>query len=144
VRPGSAMDEFTRGPDAATKQPWGVPAGFETEAFLNHAKDYFRKLQQAWDQGNLAQLEEFTTHDMFVALTHELRARGKGTRTEVLTLDASLLGIESTPKEHLASVRFSGSLNVDGEIEQVDEVWNLSKPVDGSAGWLLAGIQQLS
>jgi predicted lipid-binding transport protein (Tim44 family) len=41
-------------------------------------------------------------------------------------------------------VRFSGSLKVDDEIEQVDEVWNLSKPVDGSSGWLLAGIQQLS
>jgi predicted lipid-binding transport protein (Tim44 family) len=23
-----------------------------------------------------------------------------------------------------------------------DEVWNLSKPVDGKTGWLLAGIQQ--
>ena len=138
------MDEFTRGAAGGNKQPWGVPAGFETEAFLNHAKDYFRKLQEAWDRGDLAQLEEFTTNDMFVALTHELHARGKGTRTEVLTLDASLLGIESTPKEHVASVRFSGSLNVDGEIEQVDEVWNLSKPADGSAGWLLAGIQQLS
>ena len=23
-----------------------------------------------------------------------------------------------------------------------DEMWNLVKPVDGSSGWLLAGIQQ--
>ncbi|HYS14045.1 MAG TPA: Tim44-like domain-containing protein [Burkholderiaceae bacterium] len=145
ARPGSAMDEFARGsPTAAAAQPWGVPGGFDTEGFLGHAKDYFRKLQSAWDRGSLAELEEFTTHDMFVALTHELRARGAATRTEVLTLEAALLGIESTPTEHLASVRFSGSLRVDGEIEQVDEVWNLSKPVDGSAGWLLAGIQQLS
>jgi predicted lipid-binding transport protein (Tim44 family) len=144
VRPGSAMDEFTRSASAPATQPWGVPAGFDTAAFLGHAKDYFGKLQGAWDRGNLAELQEFTTNDMFVALTHELRARGSGTRTEVLTLDATLLGIESTAAEHLASVRFSGSLRVDGEIEQVDEVWNLSKPSDGSSGWLLAGIQQLS
>ena len=147
ARPGSAMDEFARAGTASAAEsarPWGVPADFDTNGFLGHAKEYFGKLQNAWDRGNLAELEEFTTRDMFVALTHELRARGAGTRTEVLTLDAALLGIESTPAEHLASVRFSGSLRVDGEIEQVDEVWNLSKPVNGSSGWLLAGIQQLS
>jgi predicted lipid-binding transport protein (Tim44 family) len=144
ARPGSAMDEFARGAPAAPAQPWGVPSGFDTDAFIGRAKDYFSKLQGAWDRGNLVELEDFTTRDMFVALTHELRARNANTRTEVLALDAALLGIESTPTEHLASVRFSGSLRVDGEIEQVDEVWNLSKPLDGSSGWLLAGIQQLS
>jgi predicted lipid-binding transport protein (Tim44 family) len=144
ARPGSAMDEFARGAGTSVAKPWGVPAGFDTESFLARAKEYFTKLQGAWDRGNLAELEEFTTRDMFVALTHELHARGAGTRTEVLTLDATLLGVESTPAEHLASVRFSGSLRVDSEVEQVDEVWNLSKPADGSSGWLLAGIQQLS
>ncbi|HTT09575.1 MAG TPA: Tim44-like domain-containing protein [Burkholderiaceae bacterium] len=144
ARPGSAMDEFARGANSGSTQPWGVPAGFDTQGFVEHAKQYFGKLQGAWDRGSLAELEEFTTRDMFVALTHELRARGAGSRTEVLTLDASLLGIESTAAEHLASVRFSGSLRVDGEVEQVDEVWNLTKPTDGSSGWLLAGIQQLS
>lgn len=144
VRPGSAMDEFSRGATAVEQKPWGVPAGFDTEGFLVRAKEYFGRLQSAWDRGDLSALQEFTTQDMFVALTHELRARAGNTRTEVLSLDATLLGIESTPEEHLASVRFAGSLSVDGDIEQVDEVWNLSKPADGSSGWLLAGIQQLS
>lgn len=145
ARPGSAMDEFARGGAAAEAQkPWGVPAGFDTDAFLARAKEYFTRLQSAWDRGDLSALQEFTTQDMFVALTHELRARSANTRTEVVTLDATLLGIESTEKEHLASVRFAGSMRVDGDIEQVDEVWNLGKPADGSSGWLLAGIQQLS
>ena len=144
VRPGSAMDEFARVASGESPQPWGVPGGFDTDGFLKHAKDYFARLQTAWDRGDLAELQEFTTQEMFVALTQELRARGAQTRTEVLTLDATLLGIESTAAEHIASVRFSGSLRVDGDIEQVDEVWNLSKPIDSSAGWLLAGIQQLS
>ncbi len=145
ARPGSAMDEFSRAdanPDA--QKPWGVPADFDTEGFLRRAKEYFTRLQGAWDRSDLAALQEFTTQDMFVALTHELRARSGNTRTEVVTLDATLLGIESTPTEHVASVRFAGSLRVDGDLEQVDEVWNLSKPADGSSGWLLAGIQQLS
>jgi predicted lipid-binding transport protein (Tim44 family) len=144
VRPGSAMDEFMRGAPAAPR-PWGVPAGFDAEGFLANAKSYYGRLQAAWDKGDLDELAEFTTNEMFTALTHELRARGGGThRTEIAALDAALLGIETSATDHLASVRFTGTLRVDGEVEQVDEVWNLVKPIDGKTGWLLAGIQQLS
>ena len=54
-----------------------------------------------------------------------------------------MLGIESSADEHIASVKFDGTLRVDGQIERVSEVWNLSKPVRGG-GWVLAGIQQLA
>lgn len=143
ARPGSAMDEFMRGA-ALTPRPWGVPAGFDTAGFLANAKSYYGRLQAAWDKGDLDELAEFTTNEMFTALTHELRARGGKSTTEIVALDASLLGIETSATDYLASVRFTGTLRVDGELEQVDEVWNLAKPVDGKTGWLLAGIQQLS
>ncbi|HRZ01597.1 MAG TPA: Tim44-like domain-containing protein [Burkholderiaceae bacterium] len=145
ARPGSAMDAFTRGSADAPIAPWGIPAGFDTPAFVAQAKSYFTRLQGAWDNGSLDQLSEFTTNDMFIALTHELRSRGAGEHhTEVVTLEAELLGIESGATEHMASVKFDGTLKIDGEIERVHEVWNLVKPVDGKTGWLLAGIQQLS
>jgi predicted lipid-binding transport protein (Tim44 family) len=143
ARPGSAMDEFMRGAPAV-QRPWGVPAGFDTEGFLANAKSYYARLQAAWDKADLDELAEFTTQDMFTALTHELRARGGPSTTEILALDAALLGIETSATDHLASVRFTGTLRVDGATEHVDEVWNLVKPVDGKTGWLLAGIQQLS
>ena len=137
------MDQFARGGPAASSQPWGIPDGFDTAAFLSAAKANYAKLQQAWDSGNLDELSEFTTNDMFIALTHELRARGGKTATEIVALDAELLGIESNSVEHIGSVKFDGTLRVDGEIERVSEVWNLAKPVRGG-GWVLAGIQQLS
>jgi len=143
ARPGSVMDQFARGAAAGSSEPWGIPAGFDSAGFLNAAKANYVKLQQAWDSGDLAELSEFTSNDMFIALTHELRARSGQSKTEVVTLDADLLGIESTPDEHIASVKFDGSLRVDGEIERVSEVWNLAKPVRGG-GWVLAGIQQLA
>ena len=59
-------------------------------------------------------------------------------------MDAELLGIESSVDEHVASVKFDGTLRVDGEIERVSEAWNLAKPTRGPGGWLLAGIQQLA
>ncbi len=144
IRPGSAMDEFLRGGAVTPAAPWGVPAGFDTAGFLANAKTYFGKLQRAWDTGDLAELQEFTTNEMFIALTHELRSRAGKTTTEIVVLDAKLLGIESTATEHVASVRFTGTLKVDGEIESFDEAWNHSKAADGKSGWLLAGIQQLA
>lgn len=141
VRPGSAMDQFMRGNGSSA--PWGIPAGFDTKAFLVAAKDNYARLQQAWDGGNLDDLAEFTTNEMFVTLTHDLHDRAGKTSTEVVALDAELLGIESTAEEHIASVKFDGTLKVDGEIERVSEVWNLAKPVRGG-GWVLAGIQQLA
>ena len=120
----------------------GHSGGVRHRRILNAAKANYGKLQQAWDSGDLAELSEFTTNDMFITLTHELRGRGK-TNTEVVTLDADLLGIESNADEHIASVKFDGTLRVDGEIERVSEVWNLAKPVRGG-GWVLAGIQQLA
>ena len=143
ARPGSAMDQFARGGVAVDSAPWGIPADFDSKGFLTAAKANYVKLQQAWDSGDLAELSEFTSNDMFITLTHELRARGGKSTTEVVTLDADLLGIESTADEHIASVKFDGTLKVDGEIERVSEVWNLAKPVRGG-GWVLAGIQQLA
>jgi predicted lipid-binding transport protein (Tim44 family) len=143
ARPGSAMDQFAHAGTVAGSAPWGIPAGFDSAGFLAAAKANYAKLQQAWDSGDLAELSEFTSNDMFITLTHELRARGDKSTTEVVTLDADLLGIESTADEHIASVKFDGTLKVDGEIERVSEVWNLAKPVRGG-GWVLAGIQQLA
>lgn len=142
ARPGSAMDELLRG-GATVAGPWGIPAGFDSEAFLANAKAHYAKLQTAWDRGNLDELSDFTTDEMFIALTHELRARGGESRTEIVAVDATLLGIESNASDYVASVKFDGTVRVDGEIERVSEVWNLTKPVRGG-GWVLAGIQQVA
>jgi predicted lipid-binding transport protein (Tim44 family) len=129
---------------AGARRPFGVPPDFDTSAFLVGAQQSFVRLQTAWDRADLQELGECTTDEMFNALTHELRVRAGPSRTEVIDLTASLLGIEAAAGEHRASVRFCGNLKVNGEDERLDEVWGLSKVVDGSSGWLLAGIQQLN
>ncbi|MBV8208904.1 MAG: Tim44 domain-containing protein [Burkholderiaceae bacterium] len=131
-------------PPRSERRPFGVPDNFDAPAFLADARQSFVRLQSAWDRSDLRELDECTTDEMFNALTHELRVRTGPTRTEVVELTASLLGIETASGEYRASVRFSGNLKVNGEDERLDEVWNLSRPVDGSTGWLLAGIQQLN
>lgn len=131
---------------SAPAQAWGVPADFDSEAFLRHAKVNFLRLQAAWDAGNHQDIREFTTPQMFAEISMDLNERkGAANHTDVVTVDAELLGIEQGADEYLASVRFSGLLKeAEGAAaEPFAEIWNLSKPVKGG-GWLLAGIQQQS
>ncbi len=131
---------------SAPAPTWNVPDDFDVAAFLNHARTQFVRLQAAFDAADLAELREFTTSEMFVELRQQVRARKAGTdRTAVVTLEAELLGIETTALEYIASLRFHGLIREDEGVAAAhfDEVWNLTKPVDGPGGWLLAGLQQL-
>lgn len=119
---------------------------FDQESFLLNSKKHFVHLQEAWDRGDLEKLREFATPEMFAELNQDLQARAtEQNRTEVLTIEADLLGVESLQDVYLASVRFSGMIReqADGPAESFVEVWNLTKPVNGQGGWVLAGIQQL-
>jgi predicted lipid-binding transport protein (Tim44 family) len=127
-------------------QAWGVPPGFDTDAFLRHAKASFIRMQAAWDRGDLNDLREFTAPEVFAELQLQIQERGnQQDYTEVVSIDAQLLGIETTERDYLASVQFNGMIrNAPGApAEPYVEVWNLSKPLNGSSGWVLAGIQQV-
>lgn len=132
---------------AVIDAPWGVPADFDTPAFLRHAKTYFIRLQAAWDKADVNDIREFTTPEMFAELRMQIQERGaSANHTDVVTLDAQLLGMENSGADHLASVKFSGMIRetLDAPAEAFAEVWNLTKPTSGQGGWTLAGIQQLS
>lgn len=143
--PSSAgSNNFTAVPDA-TPKPLGVPDDFDTAAFLRSAKTYFIRLQAAWDKADFNDINEFTTPEMFAELKMQIQERGATPNTtDVVAIDAELLGIETINDEYLASVKFSGRIseNVGAPAEPFTEIWNLSKPVSGNGGWALAGIQQ--
>ena len=123
-----------------------VPAGFDTAGFLRGAKLNYMKLQLANDRGDLDELREFATPELFEELKKDVLARAGATQqTDVLALNADLLEVATEGSTHWASVRFSGTIreSAGGTPEGFEEVWNLAKPVDGSAGWQLAGIQQM-
>ena len=122
-----------------------VPDGFDVAGFLKAAKLNSMRLQIANDQGNLEELREFTTDELFEEIRRDVLARGgAGQQTDVLALNADLLEVATEGDQHWASIRFSGSLRESpGEAPRgFEEVWNLAKPVSGG-GWQLAGIQQM-
>ena len=131
-------------------QNWGVPAGFDTEGFLSAAKANFITLQVAWDKSDIPALRAMMTDTMLGEIQAQLAEReshpaGSPNRTDVVMLEARLLGIEETPAEYLASVEFSGMIREEPSAgpSPFREVWNMTKPVDGSRGWLVAGVQAL-
>jgi predicted lipid-binding transport protein (Tim44 family) len=132
---------------AASGAPYGVPADFDVQGFLRHAKTYFIRLQNAWDKADVRDISEFTTPEMFAELRSQIQERGASPNvTDVVQLNAELLGIETGPNDYLASVKFSGLIKEapDASATEFAEIWNLSKPTSGQGGWVLAGLQQLS
>jgi predicted lipid-binding transport protein (Tim44 family) len=129
-------------PGGALTRVAAVPAGFDTAGFLKAARSNFLKLQMAHDAGRVDEIREFTTPEMFEALRGHFES---GQETDVASLDADLLEVATEQGRHWASVRFSGTLREGRGADPIgfSEVWNLVKPVDGSSGWLLAGIQQM-
>ena len=123
-----------------------LPPGFDQQTFLENAKQYFATLQKAWDQGDLASLREFTTPEMFATIQQDLAGRTDASnQTDVVTINAQILGIETADGHYFCSVQFSGMIREQQGAPASDfsEIWNLSKPVEGPGGWVLAGITQL-
>lgn len=134
---------------AAAGSP-NIPADFDADRFIRGAKVNFVRLQAAFDNNRPDDLREFTSPEMFAELSLDLMQRGQNEQTtDVVTLDARLLGVERTGEAEateLASVRFEGMLRESSEEAATPfvEVWNFTRPADRSAGWVLAGIQQVS
>lgn len=131
-----------------TEGRWAVPAGFDTAGFLNAAKNNFVLLQKAWDQRDLATLGSVMTDEMLANVKTQLDERdqasgGSPNQTDVLMLNAELLGIEDLGDAYMASVEFSGMIreDVSAGASPFREVWNMTKPKNGSVGWLVAGVQ---
>lgn len=130
---------------------WSIPADFDAPAFLGTAKQAFVALQAAWDKNDIKTLGTMMTDEMLREIRQQLAEReqhigGTANHTEVAALDAKLLGIEDTGTDWMASVEFSGMIKEDPAQSPgpFREVWNMTKPKNGSAGWLVAGLQALN
>jgi predicted lipid-binding transport protein (Tim44 family) len=125
-----------------------IPTDFQVEPFLRNAKTSFIRLQAANDTGDLSDIREYTTPQMFAEISMQINERGREPqRTEVLSVNAELLDVATENETAIASVRFNGQLREEPNAapEAFDEIWHVQKDLkDPEAVWLLAGIQQVS
>ncbi|UUX96192.1 Tim44 domain-containing protein [Aquabacterium sp. J223] len=134
-------------PIEATGAGVNLPADFDREGFERIAKLIFIRMQAANDAGNLDDLRQFTTPEMFAAARLDLHNRGGGAqRTDVVQLQAEVLDLARDNGQDIVSVRYHGLIREDdaGAAPQpFDEVWHLVRPSGASGGgWAVAGIQQ--
>ncbi len=121
------------------------PPGFDAEQFARHAKLNFTQLQAANDRRDLTTMRDFMTPQLYAEIAAQVAAAGNAPqKTDVVTLNAEVLEVVTEGEAYVASVRFSGTIReqAEGTAEPFSEVWHLEKPINGSTGWLICGIQQ--
>ena len=131
-------------------QNWGIPEGFDAEGFLTAAKRNFITLQSAWDRSDIATLRSMMTDSMLDEIRTQLTERethrgDQPNQTDVVMIEAQLLGIEELDDGYMASVEFSGMIReeLSAGPSPFREVWNMTKAKAGNSGWLVAGVQAL-
>ena len=62
----------------------------------------------------------------------------------MVELNADVIDVAEEDNRYIVSVRFTGLLREEADAAPApfDEIWHLTKPRNGSGGWLIAGIQQ--
>ncbi|MEW6513341.1 MAG: Tim44-like domain-containing protein [Pseudomonadota bacterium] len=133
------------GSSGASSSAANIPADFDVAGFVRNAKVHFIRLQAANDAGNLDDIREFTTPEMFAELKMNFAERGDAAQeTDVVGVEADVIDVIEEATRYIVSVRFTGQIREEknGPVESFDEVWHLVKPRSGTGGWLLAGIQQ--
>lgn len=128
---------------AATAGRW--PADFNAAEFIRHARLNFVRLQEAHDARDSAALADFLTADLLAEVQAQWQSEGAANgKTDVVTLESEVLDVVSEGLLYVVSVRFSGLIREDGaaEPQPFSEIWHLEKPMRGSTGWLVSGIQQ--
>lgn len=122
------------------------PAWFDEEEFLRAAKTHFIRLQAAWDAGDMKDIREYTTPELFAELTLERQQSDNVDQfTEVVSLNAELLDVVTLGDQVTASVRYSGLIREaqGAEPQAFSEVWHIQRTLnDPQADWYVAGIQQ--
>jgi predicted lipid-binding transport protein (Tim44 family) len=148
TQPGTGVQIGSALAGSATN--WTIPAGFDTEGFVAAAKRNFITLQDAWDRADMTALRSMMTDEMLGEIKSQLAEReaqsaGRPNKTEVVMLEAQLLGIEDLGDAYMASVEFSGMIREEPSAgpSPFREVWNMTKSKSGSDGWLVAGVQAL-
>ena len=119
--------------------------GFDEAAFARQAKLNFIRLQTAYDEGNLEDIRAFTSPEVFAEVRMQYEERGGASqKTDVVELNAEVLEVAQEGSRYVVSVRFSGLIREESNTAPApfDEIWHLTKPLEGDGGWVVSGIQQ--
>ncbi len=162
--PGSAADSFrldggapastsaaasaaasATAPVAASFAAPVLPADFDAAAFERIARMIFIRMQTANDRGDLDDLRQFTTAELFASIRLDLQDRGdKPQQTDVEQVAAQVIDFDRETSRDVVSVRFHGLIREEANAAATafDEIWHLVREASAPQVWRIAGIQQ--
>ena len=131
-----------------------LPAGLDSTHLLDAVREQFIRLQAAWDAADLRTLGALTTPQMLAEICAQIPPAGSPpNRTDVLSVQAELLGFDDLQSAWIATIEFSGLIRESPEREATPfrELWLLMRERQPHAGgnepcctpWRLARQQAL-
>lgn len=130
---------------AAQAQGPQIPAGFDTEEFLQGAKLAYNRLQASWDKRDLNDIAQFATPAVLDALREQLAEAPNPSRTEIILVNAQLLEVTEDGTDERAQVYFDVLLREDPQQQtpsNAREIWHFVRARTNGT-WKLDGIQQV-
>lgn len=125
--------------------PTNIP-DFNEEEFLKGAKAAYVRLNGAWDNRDLEDIQQFTTPVFFNELQQQITENPNPETTEIMLVNASIIDVKKIEDEELVSVYFNVLLRENQSQEspiEVREIWHFVRPTSGEGSWKLDGIQQV-
>jgi len=151
---GQSQDSQIRAPQQDNPEPFhhnavSTPEDFDSKDFLHGAKLTYTRLNASWDKRDLDDIAQFSSPAFMETIKEQAAESPEPGRTDVLLVDATLVGFETKDNEQIVSVYFSvllresddktaGSTPID-----LREVWHFTRAIAGNERWVLDGIQQV-
>ncbi|RXJ74963.1 preprotein translocase subunit Tim44 [Veronia nyctiphanis] len=124
--------------------PHNFPPNFDMTGFVNGARDHYRTLQEAWNSGDLAKIQEYVNPELYNELSKERASLSGEQHTEVMFVDAEIVRADHDQATASISLKFSGRYrdSHEGVEEDITDVWHLERDLKvPNAPWLIVGIE---
>jgi len=135
-----SSDKAERPAPSTPTGPAVAPAGFDEAEFIEGAKVFFSRFQQASDARDFQAIRDFISDDVFA----EAMAKVGPGRTEIMLLNARLMEMNSEGGKTTASVFYDAQLRVGEQGERTEHlraVWEFSRDDSVDNGlWVLEAI----
>lgn len=142
--PTQSANSFLTAANSSTTNS-AYPASFNADDFLRNAKVQFIRLQAASDAKNSSDIRNFTSPEVYaeIQLQFQEDANSVQNHTDVISLNAELVKVDTIQEGVVASVQFSGLIReeVNGPSISFKEIWHFQKN-NATQVWLLVGLQQ--
>ncbi len=121
-----------------------LPEWFNEKAFLEGAQQHFVHLQQAWDKSDWADIETYTSAEVFQHLQVERSKLPEQQHSEVVSVMAELANFINNDDHVVATINFYGWMKEDSaDATEFSELWHLQRDMTADNGdWIIVGLEQ--